>query len=89
MAESDFTVTEAVISKVKDEAQLHSLTETTQLDQIDIKAYLDVINSLPEDIRSGVFKHAFRLLNNDPKVKRLTEMLDSGQISHYQFYQMM
>lgn len=73
MAEGDFTLTEIKYSELSPE----------------MREYLDVLTSLPEDIRSGVFKHAFRLLNNDPKVNRLSKLLDSGQISHDQFYKMM
>lgn len=58
--------------------------ETEELHQI-IEAY----RSLPEAWRPGFIRCGIRLLNNDPKVRRLIEMRDRGQISEAQFFSMM
>lgn len=55
----------------------------------DMEKYINVLNTLPQNIKKGVIRQSIRLLNNDPKVKRFTYLRDSGLISYFQFYKMM
>lgn len=55
----------------------------------DIIKLVETYRSLPEAWRPGFVRCGIRLLNNDPKVRRLMEMRDRGQISAAQFFSMM
>lgn len=55
----------------------------------DLRQIVETYRSLPEDWRPGFIRCGIRLLNNDPKVRRLIEMRDRGQISEAQFFSMM
>lgn len=55
----------------------------------DIIKIVEAYRSLPEAWRPGFIRCGIRLLNNDPKVRRLMEMRDRGQISEAQFFSMM
>lgn len=55
--------------------------------------WINWTNSLPQDIKKivlkGSYKMAIRLLNNDAKVKRLMQLVDTGQMSRIQFYNLL